>query len=103
MINALKLSKALSDKNRVKILQVLSEGDLRVGDVANYLDVEENLASHHLRVLTTLGFLKGTKRGREVFYKINRTKLVSILKDLCKSPSFREVFEEALKEIKSQK
>ena len=103
MINAFKLSKALSDKNRVKILQILSGGDLRVGDVANYLDVEENLASHHLRVLSSLGFLKNNKRGREVYYRINKTRMIAILQDLCKSDVFREIFEEALVSVKSAK
>jgi DNA-binding transcriptional ArsR family regulator len=45
-----KVSKALSDKNRIKILHFLSDGQKNVSDVADRLNVEENLASHHLRV-----------------------------------------------------
>jgi len=61
-----KLSKALSDKNRLQILEFLSDGQRNVSDVADRLNVEENLASHHLRVLASLGFLKNDKKGREV-------------------------------------
>jgi len=59
-----KISKALSDKNRLKIIEFLSEGQKNVSSVADKLNVEENLASHHLRVLSALGFLKSDKKGR---------------------------------------
>ena len=98
MINVEKVSKALSDKNRLKILTMLSGGQKNVGLVAEKLNVEENLASHHLRVLSSLGFLKSDKKGREVFYKLNRTKIVSIIRDLNKDETFKEIFQEALTE-----
>ena len=93
-----KVSKALSDKNRLKIIQFLSEGQKNVSDVADKLNVEENLASHHLRVLSTLGFLKNDKKGREVFYRINDTKFVSLLKDLKKNPAFKDILFKALED-----
>ncbi|MBI2620961.1 helix-turn-helix transcriptional regulator [candidate division WWE3 bacterium] len=97
MINPLRVSKAFSDKNRLKILEMLSRGDLKVGDVAEKLDVEENLASHHLRVLSSLGFLKNNKKGREVFYKINKQRFVALIKDLKKHQIFKEILDEALR------
>ena len=96
MVNIVKVSKALSDKNRLKIMQMLSEGETCVGDVADNLNVEENLASHHLRVLSSLGFLKSNKRGRQVFYRLNKRRLVSLVKDLNKNPAFKEILEEAV-------
>ena len=97
MADMLKLSKAFSDKNRVKILQMLSEGDMNVGSVADELNVEENLASHHLRVLYNLGLLKNEKKGREVYYSLNKKKVVTIMKDLQDNDFFREAMEEAIK------
>ncbi len=96
MIQLDKVSKAFSDRNRLKILQYLGDGQKNVGEVAEKLNVEENLASHHLRVLAALGFLKNDKKGREVFYKINKEKLVSLFKDLSRNPSFKEVFKEVM-------
>jgi ArsR family transcriptional regulator len=100
MFNYYKVSKAMSDTNRIKIMQMLSDGEMKVTDVAYTLDVEENLASHHLRVLASLGFLKSDKKGREVFYKINRQSLVRILKSLNKNPTFKEILQESLTESK---
>ena len=92
-----KVSKALSDQNRLKILQFLSDGQRNVSQVADRLNVEENLASHHLRVLASLGFLRNDKKGREVFYRLNETRLLSLMRDFKKNPKFRELLIEALK------
>ena len=101
-MNMLKVSKAFSDKNRLKILNMLSTGQKNVGTVADKLNVEENLASHHLRVLSSLGFLKSDKKGREVFYKINNRKFISLIRDLNKNTTFKEIIKEALSEESSK-
>lgn len=100
MFNMDKVSKAFSDKNRLKIMQMLSDGQKNVGEVADNLNVEENLASHHLRVLSALGYLRSDKKGREVFYKLNETKLISLLKDLNKNPAFKDILVKALEDTK---
>lgn len=97
-MNMMKISKALSDKNRLKILDILSNDEQKVGNVSEKLGVEENLASHHLRVLSSLGFLKSDKRGREVYYRLNKTRMVGLLRELQKNPTFKEIFEESLVE-----
>lgn len=95
-----KVSKAFSDKNRIKIVNFLSTGQKNVSEIAEKLNVEENLASHHLRVLATLGFLKNDKKGREVFYKINEAKFITLVKDLKKNPIFKDLLVKALEEDK---
>jgi DNA-binding transcriptional ArsR family regulator len=97
MISSFKVSKAFSDKNRIKILEFLSVGQKNVSQVADKLNVEENLASHHLRVLASLGFLKNDKKGREVFYKLNEVRIVALIKDLNKNETFKQIFKDALK------
>lgn len=93
-----KISKALSDKNRLQILEFLSDGQRNVSDVADRLNVEENLASHHLRVLASLGFLKNDKKGREVYYMLNESKIVALLKDLRRNSRFKSMLQESLKD-----
>ena len=96
MMNFVKISKAMSDKNRLKILEMLSDNEQKVGVVSEKLGVEENLASHHLRVLSGLGFLKSDKRGREVYYKLNKAKVVALLIDLQKNKAFKEIVHESV-------
>ncbi len=97
-MNQERISKAFSDRNRLKILRYLSDGPQNVSAVADKLSVEENLASHHLRVLASLGFLKNKKKGREVFYDLNETKFISLLKDLKKNPAFKQILLKALED-----
>ena len=84
MFDLIKVSRAFSDKNRLKILTMLALGSKNVGEVANNLKVEENLASHHLRVLAHLGFLKSNKKGREVYYGINKERVDTVLESMKK-------------------
>jgi len=100
MMNFVKISKAMSDKNRLKILEMLSQKEEKVGVVSEKLGVEENLASHHLRVLSGLGFLKSDKRGREVYYRLNTAKIVSLLVGLQKNKAFKEIVRQAVAEAK---
>ncbi len=93
-----RISKAFSDQNRIKIVKFLSEGQKNVNQVADKLNVEENLASHHLRVLASLGFLRNEKKGREVFYKINETKFISLIRTLKKNATFKEILVRALED-----
>jgi len=95
-----KISKAISDKNRIKILNYLIKGPQKVSVVSEKIDIEENLASHHLRILANLSIIKGNKKGREVFYSINRTKVVSLVKDLLKNPFIKEIVIEIIEENK---
>ncbi|KKS72036.1 MAG: hypothetical protein UV44_C0014G0009 [candidate division WWE3 bacterium GW2011_GWD1_42_70] len=55
-------------------------------------------ASHHLRVLAALGFLKNDKKGREVYYRINETRFIALLKDLNRSRVFKEILLKALED-----
>ncbi len=97
MMSQFKLAKAFSDRNRLKILDFLSQGQRNVSEVADKLNVEENLASHHLRVLASLGFLKNDKKGREVFYKLNDTRITALIRELNKNETFKQIFKDALK------
>jgi ArsR family transcriptional regulator, arsenate/arsenite/antimonite-responsive transcriptional repressor len=98
MMNLEKFSKAFSDKNRIKIIDYLTAGQKNVSEIADRLNVEENLASHHLRVLASLGFLKSDKKGREVFYRLNETKFITLIKDLKKNSAFKDIFLKSVEE-----
>lgn len=97
-----KILKTLADKNRLKIMEILYEESLRVSEVAEILDIEENLASHHLRVLSKNNICKSKRKGREVTYSINKTKLISFTKALIKKQFIKEILKEATKQTKNR-
>lgn len=95
-----KVIKGFSDKNRIRILNLLLKDSWRVSDIAFELELEENLASHHLRTLQKNGIVKSIKKGREVYYSINKTRITSIVRQLLKKNQIKEIVKDILKSSK---
>ncbi len=70
-----RLFRAIADKNRLQILQMLKSGEKCVCEIWKHLDLSQNLTSHHLKVLKDLNLISSRKEGLWVFYKINKTEL----------------------------
>lgn len=64
------LFKALADDTRVKIVYALAQEELCVCDVANVIGTSVATASHHLRLLRTMGLATYRKEGKLVFYSL---------------------------------
>jgi DNA-binding transcriptional ArsR family regulator len=67
--------KIIAEENRLKILCMLLNGELCVCDIWQYLNIPQNLTSHHLKVLKDFGLLNARKEGLNVYYSINHANL----------------------------
>lgn len=65
------LFSALSDPTRLRIISVLLEGELNVGDLAAQLGLTESAVSHQLRGLRQLRLVRSRKDGRQVYYALD--------------------------------
>jgi len=65
------LFSALSDPTRLKIISVLLDSELNVGDIAAQLTMTESAVSHQLRGLRQLRLVRGRKNGRQVYYALD--------------------------------
>ena len=65
------LFSALSDPTRLRIISVLLDGELNVGDIASQLEMTESAVSHQLRGLRHLRLVRSRKDGRQVYYAID--------------------------------
>nr|WP_285841899.1 autorepressor SdpR family transcription factor [Sutcliffiella horikoshii] len=74
------LFKALSDENRRKILDLLKEGDLTAGEIAEHFDMSKAGISQHLSVLKNADLVYAVKRGQYVYYSLNATVFQEVLK-----------------------
>ena len=77
-----KLLKAIADKNRLKIINLLSCGKMCVCKITENLELSQPNISHHLRVLKEAGLIKSTKRGKWVDYELNNEELEELQLDL---------------------
>lgn len=62
--------KILADTTRLAVLEILMEGPRHVGELNAFLDLEQSLLSHHLRVLRKEGFVEATRDGKAVLYRL---------------------------------
>lgn len=65
------LFSALSDPTRLRIISVLLDGEMNVGEIAAQLEMTESAVSHQLRGLRQLRLVRARKNGRQVFYSLD--------------------------------
>ena len=63
--------KVVAEENRLKILYILKDGEKCVCEIWQYLDLPQNLTSHHLKILKDFGLIISRKDGLKVFYFLN--------------------------------
>ena len=66
-----KIIKALSDPNRLKIVDILSCGEKCACDILQHFDFTQPTLSHHMKVLIESGLVKVRKDGLWNHYKLN--------------------------------
>ena len=67
------LFKALNDGTRREILEMLKNGDMTAGDIADKFDMTKPSISHHLDLLRQADLVLSVKRGQFVHYSLNMT------------------------------
>ncbi len=65
----------IAEKNRLKILCVLKNGERCVCDIWQDIGIPQNLTSHHLKVLKNAGLINSRKEGLKVIYSINKKEM----------------------------
>jgi len=63
--------KALADETRIRILNILKDGDLCVCEIEVILDINQSNASRHLNKLTNANILEYYKVAKYVYYKLD--------------------------------
>ncbi|MBF7016532.1 ArsR/SmtB family transcription factor [Staphylococcus durrellii] len=71
--------KALSDSNRLRIVNLLAQGDCSVGHIAHVLNISQSNVSHQLRILKSANLVKAHRNGQSIIYSIDDTHVSSIL------------------------
>jgi ArsR family transcriptional regulator len=66
----IKVMKALSDPNRVKVIKLLQRRMLCVCEIQNALGLAQSTASKHLKILEEAGLITYSKEGLWVNYRL---------------------------------
>lgn len=71
--------KIFGDGTRIRILQLLLDGEENVGDMAEELGMSQSAVSHQLRVLRQNDLVKYRKEGKAVFYSLDDEHVRTVL------------------------
>lgn len=66
-----KIIKALSDSNRMKIIDILSCGEKCACDILEHFDFSQPTLSHHMKVLMDCGIVTSRREGLWTHYSLN--------------------------------
>lgn len=71
--------KALSDSNRIKIVDLLyKNGETCACNLLDEFNISQPTISHHLKVLSDTGILLQRKEANWIHYRINDEKIIEI-------------------------
>lgn len=74
-MDLIQVMKALADDTRIRILNILKNGDLCVCEMEVILDINQSNASRHLNKLTNAKILEYYKVAKYVYYKLDENTL----------------------------
>jgi len=103
-----KILKALGDKNRLRIINMLTVKEMCVCEITGILDLSQSTVSGHLKVLKEAEILEDKKDGLWVEYNLNRndefiTELTdSILETFANDKNMKKDIQQAKKANREQ-
>lgn len=72
--------KTLSDPTRVKIINILINGEQCVGCIAKEANMSSSAVSHQLRFLRNTNIIKSRREGKNIFYSLADSHIQDIIK-----------------------
>ena len=65
--------KALGDPTRRRILQLLNQGEMTAGQIAEHFEISAPSMSHHFNVLKQADLVSTRREGTQIYYSLNTT------------------------------
>jgi ArsR family transcriptional regulator len=73
------LFKVFGDVTRIKIMSVLLEGELSVGEISEKLSMSPSAISHQLNILRRSKLVKTRREGKSVYYSLDDEHVYEII------------------------
>lgn len=75
--------KVIGDPNRIRILDLLRQGERTVGDIADELSTSQQNASKHLGVLQQAGIVGRRKQGTSTYCRVVDASVFDLCELVC--------------------
>ena len=77
---AIKISKVLSDKNRIEIIKQLSDEEICACNLLEHLKIKQPTLSHHMKQLSEAKLVTINKKSTWSYYTLNKEKINEYIK-----------------------
>ena len=82
-LDTAKILKAISDPKRLRIVDMLSCGELCACKILEAFHITQPTLSHDLRVLIEAGIVNDRREGKNIFYSLDQERLAAFQNTLC--------------------
>jgi ArsR family transcriptional regulator len=82
--------KSLSDETRLKIIDMLSCGELCACDILEKFSISQSTLSYHMKILTESGLVNGVRDGAWMRYSLNKENLNNVISFLTEITKEKE-------------
>ena len=82
--------KALSDPNRLKIIDMLSCGEICACVILEEFSLTQPTLSHHMKILNSCGLVTGRKEGKWMYYSLDENTVEKFKFFLAEVTSYKE-------------
>ncbi len=90
----LQFLKALADESRLKLIGLLANREMTVGELAQQLRLKEPTVSHHLARLQELGLVRMRSQGTAHHYQIRSEVLHRLSREILTPPQMASIADE---------
>lgn len=77
--HAAEVLKAVAHPLRLQIVEVLSEGEMSVGEIVEALGEKQAITSQQLNLMKDKGVLTSRREGAKVYYRIRNPNVIRVL------------------------
>lgn len=81
-LSTAKILKAISDPKRLRIVDMLSCGELCGSNILEFFKVSQPTLSHDMKVLVQSGIVEERRHGKNIFYSLNKANIDAFHKGL---------------------
>ena len=95
-----KTFKALSDENRLAIIELLKDGERCAQDLIEVMGIAQPTLSHHMKILVDAGIVDYRKHGKWIYYAVSEQGKKGLTHIILNYMLFCEISDESLSALK---
>lgn len=77
-VDTAKMLRAMSDPKRLRIVDMLSRGELCACKILEEFHITQPTLSHDMKVLSEAGIVKQKREGKNIYYSLNNAALAAM-------------------------